>query len=228
VFLDFALDPDSIYGIIPIWADDILYNIPILVWLNVAYMVLLYWAELAKSKINHQIGGLSKLRPALFTLVVISVVTIVPTGLWRVMKPSSFSITVYNGVIALELIVCNVLSFSYGIKLMRIAKRGWVSSQSDVFKVFLKRLTIFLLSVNFFIILIILGLVAYVSIQITAWRYISLTWIIRTLEVLAVGSAVLMFSSKKPRDDLKSGSSVEIQDITITSSKYDSPTSGTY
>jgi len=196
--LDFALDPDSIYGIIPIWLDDLMYNLPVLLWMDVAYLVLLYWTELVQFSGINQISSISKLRPVLITLAIVFAMTIVPTGLWETFIPNPISYTVYNVIIAIGLIICIILSFTYGAKLMRLVKMSWISSQSMVFKEFLERLTTFLLCLNIFISLIIIALVIFVTLNISAWKFVIFHAILRTLEMFAVGCTILMFRNKKP------------------------------
>jgi len=199
--IDFAIDPEAIYGIITPWADTIIFNLPVLLWLDIGFMVLLYWAELVKSTGIQQIQNISKLRPFLIAFVIITAVVIFPASIWLALVPSFASNGTYNGLLIVAFLLFIALSLIYGTKLLRIVKSSWNSGKSEVFKVFLKKLTVFLFMLNAVTISFIIVLVIFTIINADAkpWPYIILHWILRTLEVAAVVTMLVMFSKKETK-----------------------------
>jgi hypothetical protein len=123
--------------------------------------MMLYWIELTKLGGIKTLGSLKKLKSLYVILVILTFVTVLPIGIWESIEETNLSIDLFNGILALYVIIDVFFSLKYGIKFFRIIKNLWESTRNQGIKVFLTKVTIFLLWCTSLMILTATSLILY-------------------------------------------------------------------
>jgi len=205
---EFAFDPYSINDMMPVWADTLIFNLPFLLWENAAILILLYWAEVVQST-GYYLQSISKLRPALITFAILSSVVFLPVCIWYSLLPGMYSNLAYVAIFGIIFLLVIILSCYYGIKLIRLTKISYQSSQSEVFMIYLRKITLFLFTASGSLIaaMITMTIFTLLSAYSSAWLFVSFHALYRTEEFCAIFSMLLLLDKQKPVESSKDGSS---------------------
>jgi len=197
----YSIDPHRIFGIYSPATDGILFALPLIIWIAAGDLMMLYWIELTQLSGLQTLRSIKKLKPVFVALVIATLVTVLPIAVWESIEQNTISIAFYNGILLIYVLIMVVLSMTYGIKLMKNIKSLWHSTKNQATKIFLNKITIFLLWCTTFEILIMLSLILYTIIgagQIP-FAYVTFHLIYRIEEFGTVSFMLMLVSRKKAR-----------------------------
>jgi hypothetical protein len=159
--LDFGVDPDSFRGIYPRVVENLLFSIPLVFLIGAAYLQFLYWIELQKMSGIKQLKSVVKLRPLLIALTIILCLVLFPVTIWKGVLMNSVSNDVYAGAFAIFILSLIGLSCYSGWKLIKSTKSIWENTRVKEFKIFFKKLAIYIFFLNFIFVILIISLAIY-------------------------------------------------------------------
>jgi len=202
--LEFAVDPHTVRNIFPLGLEEFLFNFPILLWCACGFMLLLYWVELQQLSGIQELRNVSRLRPVLITAAILTAAVIFPIGVvnW-ILGENFYAGLVYSVFLAIEFIVCIIISLVYGIKLMLTMKKLYKSTKIGKFKAFLSRITryLFFFDASILSVVIALGLYVALDAQNQKWIYYALHFVLRLGEFGVCLSTVIFMAKKRPNKD---------------------------
>jgi len=212
--IDFAVDPHDIRGYLTPVGDDLLFNIPLILWLMCGFMLFLYWIELQLLSGIKELTSLSKLKPLLITFTVIIAIVLIPIVIGKSVTGGVLIGDVYNAFFIICFVILIVLSSIAGVRLMRIMSVVYKSTRLSHFKLFLQKITRYLFLFNFFLFCSIATLVIFILLNAgdNHWLYLGLHIVLRLEEFSIIMCTLVFLSKKKPSQSdssNKSGSRVE-------------------
>jgi len=211
----FAVDPYGYREILDSSAQALLFWVPVLLWLDVGFLVVLYWVELCNmSRIEHLLS-LKKYRPYLIGIIISSAVLILPLCFWDSFSYSFASRTTLDLFLALYLLSIVAFSTYHGIRLLRFIRGLYMPHE-----IFLKKVTYFLFGTNFFLLSSVILLVIYVVVGANPWFWVSMESLLRICEFGGVIFILFLLQKKLPeRSSKNTGSSHDINHIELSASK---------
>jgi len=198
--LFYAVDPDAYDGIFSLVGASILFDLAIIVWLDTAFMMALYWIELQLHSGIRELQGVQKLRPVLYVSCVLISITVLPVGILNDYFTLGATSYTYNALLGVYVIGILVFISVVGYRLMKVLDGHFRSTRVVTFKIFLQKITRFLLGENIalFCLLVLMG--TYSALGRTRWDFIGFTIAIRTFESTAVFLILVIVNKKKPED----------------------------
>jgi len=191
--LCFGLDADLLIPRIP---SNIVFNITNVMWLSAAYLLALYWIELLKfTGIKIGTAFLTKTRPVLIFLVVITALIFIPLGTWCTMNATVA--WVYNFLLAFDIVIMVVL---FAVLSYRLSKVYKTEISNEIVKKFFKKLNLYIWFVCGAFLSMIITLIIYtlLNASFSPWPYLILSTILRIEEFIALMATLLFLAKKRP------------------------------
>ena len=144
----FLIDPHGYRGIFSIPAEAFLFWFPLLIRLNVAFLVMLYWVELQNMKgLDRNLTSVQKYKPVLIIGAIASSVILLPLGLANALVYSTAINFALNGALAFILISLVIFSTYFGMRMLKIL-REFKNIGSEFMKKVCKLLKIKILEIS--------------------------------------------------------------------------------
>jgi len=194
----YAVDPNSFRNIIPVAIGSILFNIPILIWIDVGFLMLLFWVEVQKFTGVKELQSVSRLRPVLIALIICTGVVILPIGIWQGVISSILSTAIYNGLILITVATEFIFGLIFGRRLMKIISDIWVSSREYQFKMYLKKITQLLFGSGLSVLFLVIILIFFTIFIQNKWAWVIFHSALSLGEFGTVLSMTLFLGKTKP------------------------------
>jgi len=200
--LELGIDPHDFRGILGPIASNFLESVSSVLYINAAFLVMLYWIELQTMTGIKSLRSVQRLRPLMIILWILTAVIYFPISLWDAFD-SSTAADDANGVLNIIFLLILIISFLIsGIRLRIMIKSigGNAGSNSQEVEIFLKKISVFLLYFSIFasllVILIIIGIIT--NVQNSVWGLPLERGIGETFIFVFIGSLLKFISKKKP------------------------------
>jgi hypothetical protein len=142
------VDPQGFRNIFPSALESIMYDLPLLLWLDAGYLILLYWyvigqlvltsrrVELLKSNGISRLTHLQRFRPVIIGIAIVTAALILPLGLVNAWKNSVVADDLYDAAFCIFFLSVIIFASYYGRQLLQILKGLYNPKQ-----VFMKRVS---------------------------------------------------------------------------------------
>jgi len=204
---EFSVDPFAYRGIIPPNVENVMFNVPDILWIIGGYMLYLYWFELQAMSGIQELQFVRSFRPLLFVLIIVVILVVLPLGLWSFIALTALSNYLFYGVFIITILSMIVLSSISGYKLWKVIHKIYRSTRVNRFKTFLSKISRYIIVENITLIVTIISLAIFDLSDATQqkWLYISLHIVMQTEEFI-LAFAFLMFLTKQKPDAPSSSS----------------------
>jgi len=200
----FSFDPHRIRNVIqnanigqPL--DIILFNVPILFWLDAGFLVVLYWVELTSMTGIKELSNISRFRPLFFGFMIGTAATILPIGVWEI-TGSIIGYYLYMAFIFFFISGAIVGVSFYSYKLRKLLQPLAEEPTGQTFRIFLKKVTNFVIGMSASLLAVIITLIIFVILNaITkAWVWLIMEFILRIEEFSIVMCILVLLNKRRP------------------------------
>jgi len=176
--------------------NNIIFNITNVMWLSAAYLLALYWIELQMFT-GIKIGShfLTKTKPVLISLVVVTAVIFIPLGTWCTMNATVAWI--YNFLLGVDIVIVIIL---FAILSYRLSKVYKTEISNEIVNKFFKKLNLYIWFVCGAFLSMVITLIIYTLLDasFSPWPYLILSTILRIEEFIALMATLLFLAKKRP------------------------------
>jgi len=177
-------------------------------------MLMLYWIELAQRTKVSELYFVKDFKPLLFTLMVVPVALMMPVRIWYDITLSLIAQYAFSGIFSVLLfIVLGVIS-TVGLKMIRMVRGIWKTTNQSHFKTYLKKLTIAILASVMFISNGALLLIPYAFYGNKPWSFLCFQGAFRFLEGLCITCFLIAIHKQKSEEQNDSSSNLKTVELT--------------
>eukprot|EP01119_Soliformovum_irregulare_P020815 TRINITY_DN67_c0_g2_i2.p1 TRINITY_DN67_c0_g2~~TRINITY_DN67_c0_g2_i2.p1 ORF type:complete len:387 (+),score=50.60 TRINITY_DN67_c0_g2_i2:52-1212(+) len=200
-------DPHGVRAIANRYGNAILYNLPILLWIDAALLLFLYWIELQSRSRLTDLPNIKRYRPILFGLIIATAVILLPLCIWNMTSTTASSI-VYHVALIIMIVTIVALCLHSGRRLLSSIKTVMHSTKSPQYILFLRTVTYFIISLMIILIIIVLTLLIYIGVVgSTIWVDVSFLLVLRIEEFGYALTMVLFLDKRRPKSSPSSDGS---------------------
>eukprot|EP01119_Soliformovum_irregulare_P013912 TRINITY_DN374_c0_g1_i1.p1 TRINITY_DN374_c0_g1~~TRINITY_DN374_c0_g1_i1.p1 ORF type:complete len:393 (-),score=62.81 TRINITY_DN374_c0_g1_i1:28-1206(-) len=197
-------DPHNMRGISNKYGNAILYNLPILFWVNAALLLFLYWIELQSRSRLTDLPNVMRYRPLLIGFIVATTVVLFPLCIWN-MTSSIASLAAYHVALIIMIVTIVALCLHSGRKLLASIKKVMDTTQSPQYIIFLRTVTHFIISLMIILIIIIVTLIVFIGLSgLDYWLDTAFQLLIRIEEFTYALTMVLFLDKRRPKSTMSS------------------------
>eukprot|EP01119_Soliformovum_irregulare_P020816 TRINITY_DN67_c0_g3_i1.p1 TRINITY_DN67_c0_g3~~TRINITY_DN67_c0_g3_i1.p1 ORF type:complete len:394 (+),score=46.58 TRINITY_DN67_c0_g3_i1:66-1247(+) len=200
-------DPHNMRQISNRYGSAILYNLPILLWIDAGLLLFLYWIELQSRSRLTDLPNVKRYRPILFGFIIASAVVLLPLVIWNMTGTTASSI-VYHAAVIIMIVTIVGLCLHSGRRLLSSIKTVMETTKSSQYIIFLRTVTYFIISLMVIFIVIVLTLLIYVGIAgSNQWVDVALMIVLRIEEFGYALTMVLFLDKRRPKSSPSSDGS---------------------